>query len=98
MAPEAAADTSTLLLLGSARGPEHPMMGIPPVVGYADGCRDLIECQKAADCEQQQQRSAQFPLTLMGISKRCAEGKEREKKEFAASHFSNAATRAIAIC
>lgn len=47
---------------------------------------------------EQQQRSAQFPLTLMGISKRCAEGKEREKKEFAASHFSNAATRAIAIC
>lgn len=33
------------------RGPEHPTMGIPPVVGHADGCCDLIKCQKAADCE-----------------------------------------------
>jgi len=28
---------------------------------------------------EQQQRSVQFPLTLMGISKRCVEGREEEK-------------------
>lgn len=42
----------------------------------------------------------QFPLTLMGVSKcyGAGAGGEGEREKFAATHFINKATGAIAIC